>query len=192
MLKKRKHRIIVLEDDRTSRKLITRCLDEAGYESIECHECKDALHGAEMWPPTVMIVDVMLPDMQGTEFVARLREDPSLQDIRIVFLTGILKGKPDENDFRFKIGNEFFPALSKPVNYPRLLSLVAEEVETSIEIKKQRKEQERLEKEAAAEKLAATEEPAEPTDASEDWPEQAEDSSPAETNGLEYERGNSR
>lgn len=188
MPKKRKHRIIVLEDDRTTRKLITRCLDEAGYESIECHEGKDALHSAEMWPPIAMVVDVMLPDMQGTELVSRLREDPNLQDIRVVFLTGILKAKSNENDYQFKIGDESFPALSKPINFPRLLQLVGGEIETSIRIKDERAKEE-LKQRAAAEEATKQSEKKEEPQGFYGYEPEIETSAP--TNDLEYERGKS-
>lgn len=189
MPKIRKHRIFVLEDDRVSRKLITHCLDDAGYESIECPEGKDALHGAELWPPTVMIVDVMLPDMQGTDLVALLREDTALRDIRIIFLTGILKGKPVGNEHRFKIGDEFFPALAKPINFPQLLDLVAREVGTAQIIKEKRAQ---LAAEAA---IAAKKENDDAQDTAPKplgFPEKSKSADPSsDADSLEYERGKS-
>lgn len=65
----RKPRILILEDDRSSRKMLVMILEKAGYVVLDCGEGRDAIHMACMHPPEVMLVDVMLPDMNGTDVV---------------------------------------------------------------------------------------------------------------------------
>lgn len=143
----KKHRIFVIEDDRVTRKLITRCLDEAGYESVECPEGKDAIHAAEMWAPTAMIVDVMLPDCQGPDIVEEILEDPRCKDIKVVFLTSILANKPANSHYYFNIAGKRYPAMRKPIDFKKLLALIADkvseaeaELEKRIEAKKVKEE----------------------------------------------------
>lgn len=154
----KKHRIFVVEDDRVTRKLITRCLDEAGYQSVECPEGKDAIHAAEMWPPTAMLVDVMLPDCQGNDVVQEILEDPRCNGIKVIFLTGILANKPQDGNYYFDIDGVRYPALRKPINFKQLLELLAERVaEAEDEEQRRIEKQEKARREASLAKAAAKE-----------------------------------
>lgn len=189
----KKHRIFVIEDDRVTRKLITRCLDEAGYESVECPEGKDAIHAAESWAPTAMIVDVMLPDGQGPDIVEEILEDPRCKDIKVVFLTSILANKPAGSSYYFNISGKRYPALRKPIDFKMLLSFVADvvsEAEAEVEERQQAEPEEVEEKEIGM----PPEKPAAAAKVEPDSPLQE----PQEVDGeicafgeLEYKRGQS-
>lgn len=122
----KKSRIIVLEDDRVSRRLVAHILEQAGYEVIECSEGRDAIHLAQMHPPQAMIVDVMLPDMRGTQVVGELKKYPQCRDVKSIFLTGILKQKAGDatRAVSFKVEGEDYPALPKPLSPSVLLPLL--------------------------------------------------------------------
>lgn len=147
-----KHRIVVVEDDRTSRKILSSIIENAGYKVIECAEAKDALHIVEMWPPEAMVIDVMLPDMQGTELVEELSENPEFRFTQCIFLTGILSKKDTSNNYFFDVNGVAHRALSKPVKKNHLLQCLALAVKASI-TKREKFEQEKIE--AEAEKDAA-------------------------------------
>ncbi len=127
---KKKTRILVLEDDRTSRKLLAWILEQAGYDVVECSEGRDAIHMAVMHPPTVIIVDVMLPDMRGTEVVEELKKHPACRQMKSIFLTGILTKRAQELDanFCFQVDGQRYRALAKPVRKSVLLRLLRESV----------------------------------------------------------------
>ncbi len=127
---KKKTRILVLEDDRTSRKLLAWILEQAGYDVVECSEGRDAIHMAVMHPPAVIIVDVMLPDMRGTEVVEELKKHPACRQMKSIFLTGILTKKAQELDanFCFQVDGQRYRALAKPVRKSVLLRLLRESV----------------------------------------------------------------
>ncbi|MBD5780531.1 response regulator [Pelagicoccus sp. NFK12] len=139
---KSKHRVVVVEDDRTSRKLITRILEQAGYDVLECGEGKDALHIAEMNPPRAMIVDVMLPDMKGTKIVEELTYNNDCRFTKYLFLTGILANRAAKPNYFFQIDGARYRALSKPIRKGQLLRHLADAVTHSMEME----EAERLEK----------------------------------------------
>lgn len=120
----KKKRILVVEDDRTSRKILVRILESAGYDVVESGEGKDAIHIAEMCPPTAMVVDVMLPDMRGTELIQQLRANPDCKYVRSVFLTGILSKRTGPPSFYFDIDGIRYPALPKPVRKEHLLGIL--------------------------------------------------------------------
>lgn len=142
-----KHRIVVVEDDRTSRKILASIIENAGYNVIECAEAKDALHIVEMWPPEAMVIDVMLPDMQGTELVEELSQNPEFRFTQCIFLTGILSKKDANNDYFFDVKGVPHRALSKPVKKNHLLQLLAIAVKASIS-KREKFEREQIEADA--------------------------------------------
>lgn len=130
---KTKHRVLVVEDDRTSRKLISQILEGAGYDVQEFSEGRDALHMAEMNPPRAMIIDVMLPDMEGTKIVEELSGNTHFRFVKCLFLTGILSNKPKGKNYFFEIEDKRYRALPKPIRKSELLKQLAQAVETSIE-----------------------------------------------------------
>lgn len=122
----KKSRIIVVEDDRTTRKILTRLLESEGYAVIDFSEGRDAIHMAQMWPPELMLVDVRLPDMQGTRVVSELSSAPGCRDSKFLFLTGILQGKAENSKYYFEVGDKRHRALPKPINRKQLLPLVSQ------------------------------------------------------------------
>ncbi len=144
---KKRPRIIVLEDDRASRKLLSVMLEKAGYDVDQCGEGRYAIDIAVKYPPAVMVVDVMLPDMTGIEVVDELNGHRNCRFIRKIFLTGLLSKKTNEIDskFSFEVGGTHYRALAKPFKKSALLGLIGEAVE-SYEL-----EQDKIAEEEAAE-----------------------------------------
>ncbi|MDQ8185576.1 response regulator [Pelagicoccus sp. SDUM812002] len=144
-----KHRVVVVEDDRTSRKLIARILEQAGYDVLECGTGKDALHIVEMNPPRAMIVDVMLPDMKGTRIVQELTHNKDCRFTKYLFLTGILAKKDQKPNYFFEIEGIRYRALPKPIRKGQLLRHLADAVTHSMEMEiaeKRAKEREQLDR----------------------------------------------
>ncbi len=152
-----KHRVVVVEDDRTSRKIIARILEQAGYDVLECGEGKDALHISEMNPPRAMIIDVMLPDMKGTKIVEELFYNRDCRFTKYIFLTGILSKKSERPNYFFQIEGTRYRALAKPIRKAQLLRHLADAVTHSLEMeatekrKKERDAAERAQKPEPAE-----------------------------------------
>lgn len=162
-----KHRVIVVEDDRTSRRLLTHILEQANYDAIESPEGRDALHFAEMNPPRAMIIDIMLPDMQGQEVVRELMHDKRFRFTKFLFLTGILSKKDSTKSYFLTIDGKRFRALPKPVRKGQLLKHLANAVNLSLE-------EELLEKKALQQK----EETPEPQNEEIEEEQESEDEAP--------------
>ena len=156
---KPKHRVIVVEDDRTSRTLICRILRDAGYDVIECTEGRDGLHMAEMNPPRAMVIDVMLPDMQGTQIAEEISFNSDCRFTKCLFLTGILSKKPRGKNYYFEIGERRYRALPKPIRKSLLLRHLASSIEASKELELQEKRAKELEEEERQALRSATEKP---------------------------------
>ena len=114
--------ILVVDDDESIRDLLRLHLSAAGYE---VHVAPDAIAAGYMVlrsPPDLIISDIRMPHMDGFEFIAALKADPTLPKIPVIFLTSY-----DQGDDRGKeLGAVGY--LTKPVRSDRLLAMVAQHV----------------------------------------------------------------
>jgi signal transduction histidine kinase/DNA-binding response OmpR family regulator len=81
-------RILVVDDQKISRLTLAGILGDAGHEVRAEGSGEAGLASARSWMPDVVVLDVHMPEMDGFEVVARLKEDPVTESIPVVFLTG--------------------------------------------------------------------------------------------------------
>ena len=79
--------ILVLDDLAANRDLLSTVLGYAGHAVVQAATGEQALDVARAHPPELIIVDLMMPGMNGYEFVRELRADPQLGNTRVVFCT---------------------------------------------------------------------------------------------------------
>jgi len=77
-------KILVIDDEETTVQLITILLERRGYEVIKAYRAEDGLRKAYRTHPDLVLLDIMMPEMDGWEVCRRLRE---LSDVPIIFLT---------------------------------------------------------------------------------------------------------
>ncbi|MDQ8186192.1 response regulator [Pelagicoccus sp. SDUM812002] len=108
-------KIILLEDDKASARLLSAFLESKGYEVQESYEGRFAIELALREPPDLMIVDVLLPDMHGSEAVKKLTAIDRMHDLKVLFLTSLLSKSGDSGKVtRLKVAGKEYPALAKP------------------------------------------------------------------------------
>jgi signal transduction histidine kinase/CheY-like chemotaxis protein len=78
---------LVVEDDAPTRELLQRLLAGHGWSVAEAADGRAALAHLERAVPQVVLLDLMLPEMDGFEFLHRLRQRPEWQDVPVVVLT---------------------------------------------------------------------------------------------------------
>jgi len=110
--------ILVLEDDPDGRELLAETLQMTGYQVAACADAAEADAAIDRrGKPNVVLTDLSLHGMAGTEYVARLRERPGFAYVPVIFVTGMAPSMlEDVRD----------PIVQKPVDLDRLLGLVAE------------------------------------------------------------------
>src|SRR5579863_7002099 len=79
--------ILVVDDNPTNRKLLSVLLRHEGHETLEAADGEDGLAAARAERPQLVISDILMPSMDGYEFVRRLRSDPELGEIPVIFYT---------------------------------------------------------------------------------------------------------
>ena len=80
-------KILVVDDNPGNRKLVVALLSQEGHLLIEANDGADGLEAARAENPDLVISDILMPSMDGFEFVRRLRDDPQLQDVAVIFHT---------------------------------------------------------------------------------------------------------
>jgi signal transduction histidine kinase/CheY-like chemotaxis protein len=82
-------RILLVDDSPTSRNLLATVLESAGYAIIEASSGEEALRRAAQDDPDLVITDIVMPSMDGFEFVARLRADSERRRLPVIFYSGV-------------------------------------------------------------------------------------------------------
>lgn len=77
-------KILVIDDEDTTVQLITILLERRGFEVIKAYSAEDGMRKAYRHQPDLVLLDIMMPDMDGWEVCKRLRE---MSDVPIIFLT---------------------------------------------------------------------------------------------------------
>ena len=86
-------KILYIEDNFENRLLVNRVLTVEGHSLIEAEDGAEGLRIAQQQNPDLILVDINLPEMDGYQVTARLREIPSLERVPIVALTAnVLSG----------------------------------------------------------------------------------------------------
>jgi CheY-like chemotaxis protein len=113
-------KILIVDDDIDSLKLIGLMLQRHGYEVIAANAGTQALSKAVSEKPNLIILDVMMPDMDGYEVTRRLRSDATTQDIPIIMFTA--KTLIEDKVVGFEAGADDY--LTKPTHPAELASRV--------------------------------------------------------------------
>jgi CheY-like chemotaxis protein len=114
------HDVLIVEDDPEINELIGAYVELAGYPCRRCSRGSEAIAAAHDSPPSLVVLDVMLPDLDGFEICRRLRADPRTHSVPIVMLTAL-----DQEDMRRRAvqcgATEY---MTKPFDPERLLNTI--------------------------------------------------------------------
>lgn len=80
--------VLVIDDDEVLGEMIKDLLAEESYECVVATHGEEGLTLAREMCPAVVILDLMLPDVSGYQVCQRFREDPALQRIPVIMVTG--------------------------------------------------------------------------------------------------------
>ena len=82
-----KKKILVVEDSPTTRKIITITLSQNGFETIEARDGLEALSRLNENSPDLILLDIILPKMDGYKVLSFIKESPEYKDIPVIMLT---------------------------------------------------------------------------------------------------------
>ncbi len=113
-------RVLVVEDERALRETLAYNLRKAGFEVRLVEDGAGALATAQAQPPDLILLDVLLPNLDGPEVCRRLQADPATACIPIVFVTGTPTALTDGR----LVGCAHRGILRKPIGFDELLASV--------------------------------------------------------------------
>jgi len=115
-----KARILIVEDDRSLADVLDYNLRQDGYQTTLALDGQDGLQQAKIKPPDLVVLDLMLPIIDGMEICRRLRADPVTRNVLVLMLTA--KGEETDQVAGFSVGTDDY--VTKPFSVKVLLERV--------------------------------------------------------------------
>ncbi|MCB0640137.1 MAG: response regulator [Phaeodactylibacter sp.] len=118
-------KILLVDDEPNILTALEFLMQQEGFETATALNGELALEKLSDFHPDIMILDVMMPGMDGFSVAKAIRQQPIYQDLRIIFLTA--KGTTADRFNGYASGGEIY--LTKPFDNEELLNVVSEVVE---------------------------------------------------------------
>lgn len=112
--------ILVIDDEAEITEIIETFLKDAGYQVLVENSSVMGIERAKSFKPDLILLDIMMPFMDGYEVCEELKKNKETENIPVIFLTG--KDARSDEGKSFKAGGDMF--IKKPFNCERLLEIV--------------------------------------------------------------------
>ncbi len=119
-IQRTKSRVLVVDDGDDNRMLLSMILETADYEVQTAEDGPTALEMVRRDPPDLILLDVMMPGMDGYEVCARLKADDTSRAIPVIFVTALSESEAETRSF--ELGAADF--VTKPISMTVLLARV--------------------------------------------------------------------
>lgn len=113
--------VLVIEDDPRSVKLMKLILASQGYEAVVARNGSEGLATARSREFDIILLDLMLPEVDGFEVLRQLQADPELADVPVVVTSA--RARPTTKEEAAELGAAFY--LTKPYRKAELLDVIA-------------------------------------------------------------------
>lgn len=114
------HSILIVDDNPTNLEVLSESLSDGGFQVAVATDGESALEQVSYHPPALILLDVMMPGIDGFETCKRLKENPQTQDIPVIFMTAL-------SDTEHKIKGFSLGAMdyiTKPFRYEEVMARV--------------------------------------------------------------------
>ncbi|MBI2573973.1 MAG: response regulator [Candidatus Wildermuthbacteria bacterium] len=95
-------KILVIEDDKFLRELVIQKLAREGFETSEAVDGEDGVKKVKEEKPDLVLLDLILPGIDGFEALKRMKDDPELAKIPVIILSNL--GQKDDVEKGLKLG----------------------------------------------------------------------------------------
>jgi len=95
-------KVLIIEDDKFLRELIVKKLDKEGFQTSGAIDGEEGLKKIKEERPDLVLLDLILPGIDGFEVLSRTKEDPALSSIPVIILSNL--GQKEEVEKGLKLG----------------------------------------------------------------------------------------
>ncbi|HDM70702.1 MAG: response regulator [Thermotogae bacterium] len=113
-------KVLIIDDSEVLRRITAFNLQKMGYEIREAIDGVDGLEKIKDFHPDLVLLDIMMPRMDGFTVLKRMSEDPSMKEIPVIVLTA--KGGEDDEKEALRLGA--IKVLTKPFSPKQLVETV--------------------------------------------------------------------
>ena len=117
-------KILVVDDEQAILDVLEKKLSVDGYEVLTAATGRDAFEKARSHLPDLILMDIVLPDIEGSVVVRNLQYDQATQRIPVVFLTGIVSRDVGQKQTDITVGGREYRAIGKPFTYRELSDVI--------------------------------------------------------------------
>ena len=115
-------KVLIVDDEKEMLEALNTKLTADGYEVSVEPTARGGLMSAKKFKPDIIFLDILLPDMDGSEVAQLLQNDPEVKSIPVVFLSGIVTGAQGQQQSEVKAAGMTYRALGKPFTYGDLMN----------------------------------------------------------------------
>ena len=126
MAKARK-KILMVDDNPVIQRLYRRIFENAGYEVQEAYSGEECLRSVAERVPDIILMDVILPDIDGKVVVRKINSEKGRGEIPVIFVTNTLSAEKDKGYETITIDGRDYRAFAKPIHVSKLISVVRKE-----------------------------------------------------------------
>ena len=91
-------RVLVVDDDESTRRFLTVALEENGYETVTAEDGDDGFKKVQESPPDLILLDVMMPKKTGFTLFKQLRKTEEYKEIPVIMLTGVAEALEEDEE----------------------------------------------------------------------------------------------
>ncbi|MBD3219052.1 MAG: response regulator [candidate division Zixibacteria bacterium] len=113
-------KILSVDDEPEVLDSLSELLDAAGFDVKSSNDAEQALQIASEFQPNAIVLDIIMPQMDGYQFCKLLKKNPDTADIPVIFLTGV--DPQDDSGKAFEAGGQLF--VKKPFRIEELVEVI--------------------------------------------------------------------
>lgn len=117
-------KILIVDDEEGILKLLKIDLEADGYTVFTAKTGQEAIRKTWHTSPDLILMDVVLPDMNGGEVVKALKANPSTSQTPVLFLTALCSKQEEREQAELKVDNRRYLTLAKPFTSKELLTQI--------------------------------------------------------------------
>lgn len=99
-------KIMIIEDDKFFRDLVSQKITQGGFDVVEAFDAKKGLEMLPVERPSLILLDLILPGMDGFEFLEKIKADDQFKTIPVIILSNL--GQKEEIERGIRLGAEDF------------------------------------------------------------------------------------